>query len=359
MTFQNFSNRKAFRLLTSIFLLTLCVATPAQAHVKWFFDYNVTQPPTPIGEVLDGTFIKLFLVSVAACYLFFLADRYIYEEGILAEFDRKLKLFDNAANYIMRVAAGVFFLALFSWWALGVGQSFYLTPELKTDSPVVPWIHLIMALAVISRYTVFMTGLGIFALYIAAAFNYGIFHLLDYMIFLGVGYYLTVSQTKIKGLLKSGFVVLFACTGLTLIWAAVEKFAYSHWTISVLADKPHMLMGMSPPVFMKVSGFIEFFVTFILLGAVSVVGRLISLGFMSVFVLAVFEFGMLDAVGHLMIVAILWVLIVRGPTDARNMLVLPDKSLFTEAYFMTGLYFLAFVMIFILYYGIHYYSYGT
>jgi hypothetical protein len=277
----------------------------------------------------------------------------------LAEFDKKLKLFDNAANYIMRAAAGIFFLALFSWWALGIGQGFYLTPELKTASPVVPWIQLIMALAVISRYTVFLTGLGVFALYIAAAFNYGIFHMLDYMIFLGIGYYLTVSQTKSKPLLKSGFIVLFACTGLTLIWAAVEKFAYSHWTIAVLADKPHVTMGMSPPIFMKVSGFVEFFVTFILLGAVSVVGRLISLGFMSVFVLAVYEFGVLDAVGHLMIVAILWVLIVRGPTDARNMLVLPDKSLFTEAYFMTGLYFLAFVMIFILYYGIHYYSYGS
>jgi hypothetical protein len=164
---------------------------------------------------------------------------------------------------------------------------------------------------------------------------------------------------KSKTWLKSGLVVLFVCAGLTLIWAAVEKFAYSQWTISVLEGKPHMLMGMSPPIFMKVSGFTEFFLTFILLGAVSVIGRLIALGFMSVFVLAVFEFGILDAVGHLMIVAILWVLIVRGPTDARDMLVLPDKSLFTEAYFMTGLYFLAFVMIFILYYGIHYYSYGS
>jgi len=358
MIFQTVGNRKAFQTITAVFLLTFCTAT-AEAHVKWFFDYDVTKPPTPIGEVLDGTFIKLFLVTVAACYLFFIADRYIYEEGILAEFDKKLKLFDNAANYIMRTAAGVFFLVLFGWWAFGIGQSFYLTPELKTNSPIVPWIHLIMALAVISRYTVFITGLGVFFLYIAAAVNFGLFHLLDYLIFLGIGYYLTVSQIKTKGWLKSGLIVLFACTGLTLIWAAVEKFAYSHWTISVLADRPHMLIGMSPSVFMKVSGFIEFFLAFILLGAVSVVGRLISLGFMSVFVLAVFEFGMLDAVGHLMIVAILWVLVVRGPTDARNMLVLPDKSLFTEAYFMTGLYFLAFVMVFILYYGIHHLTYGS
>ncbi len=358
MNLQIIGKSKLFRILTTFFLTTLCTVT-ANAHVKWFFDYDVTQPPTPIGEVLDGTFVKMFLVSVAACYLFFLADRYIYEEGILVEFDKKMKLFDNAANYIMRGAAGIFFLALFGWWAFGIGESFYLTPELKTASAIVPWIQLAMALAVISRYTVFLTGLGVFALYIAAAVNYGFFHMLDYMIFLGIGYYLTVSQTQNKSWLKSGFIVLFACTGLTLIWAAVEKFAYSHWTIAVLADKPHVTMGMSPPIFMKVSGFIEFFVTFILLGAVSVVGRLISLGFMSIFVLAVFEFGTVDAVGHLMIVAILWVLIVRGPTDARNMLVLPDKSLFTEAYFMTGLYFLAFVMIFILYYGIHHLAYGS
>ena len=351
-------SQKPFQIFTSFFLLTFCTIA-ANAHVKWFFDYDVTKPPTPIGEVLDGTFVKLFLISVACCYVFFLVDRYIYEEGILAEFDKKLKLFDNAANYIMRAAAGVFFLSLFGWWALGYGQSFYLTPELKTDSPIIPWIHLIMAFAVISRFTVFITGLGVFFLFIAAGFQYGIFHMLDYLIFLGIGFYLTVSQTKVKGLLKASFIALFACSGLTLIWAAVEKFAYADWTIAVLADKPNITMGMSPQMFMKVSGFIEFFVTFILLGAVSVVGRLISLVFMSVFVLAVFEFGMVDAVGHLMIVAILWVLIVRGPTDARNMLVLPDKSLFTEAYFMTGLYFLAFVMIFILYYGIHYLAYGS
>lgn len=357
-----FSENSAKRgFLSSAFTaaFVLMGAVTANAHVKWFFEYDVTQPPTPIGEVIDGAFVKMFLVSVAACYIFFLVDRYIYEEGILGEFDKKMKLFDNAANTIMRVAAGIFFAALFGWWAFGAGKSFFLTPELVTDSPVVPWVHLVMALAVLWRRTVFLTGIGIFGLFIAAIANYGLFHLLDYMIFLGIGFFLTVSQTTNKALLKSGFVTLFACTGLTLIWAAVEKFAYSHWTIAVLADKPHVTMGMSPPTFMKVSGFVEFFVTFVLLGAVSVVGRLVSLGFMSVFVLAVFEFGTLDAVGHLMIVAILWVLIVRGPTDARNMLVLPDKSLFTEAYFMTGLYFLAFVMIFILYYGIHYYSYGS
>ncbi len=354
--FQNLNKRKAFQFLAFVCFLALCTVT-VQAHVKWFVEYDITKPPTSIGEVLDGTFVKMFLASVAACYLFFLADRFIYEEGYLAEFDKKLRLFDNLASYIMRAAASVFFFALFIWY-LNFGASFYLTPELKTTAGYVPWLHLVMALCALTRRTTPLTGIGIFILYIAAGVNYGLFHVLDYMIFLGIGYYLTVSSSKNKTLLKSGFVVLFASTGLTLIWASVEKFAYADWTVPLFDEKPHMLMGMNPSTFMKLSGFMEFFITFILLGAVSVVGRLVALGFMSIFVLAVFEFGMVDALGHLMIVAILFVLIVRGPTDAREMLVLRDKSLFTEAYFMTGLYFLAFVMIFILYYGIHHMSYG-
>ena len=354
---QNPNTRRSFQFLVVIFLAALCAET-ASAHVKWFVEYDVTKPPLPIGEVLNGMFIKMFHVSVVGVYLFFLADRYIYEEGYLAEFDKKLKLFDNPANYIMRVAAGIFFLSLFIWY-LVYGTTFYLTPELKTTAVYVPWVHLLMAVCVLSRRTTPLAGIGVFCLFIAATFDYGIFHLLDYVIFLGIGYYLVVANSDKKGLLMSGLVVLFVCTGLTLIWAAVEKFAYPDWTNPLFDKNPQMLMGMTAERFMKVSGFIEFFVTFILLGAVSVVGRLISLGFMSIFVLAVIQFGVVDAIGHLMIVAILFVLIVRGPTSARDMLVLPDKSLFTEAYFMTGLYFLAFVMVFILYYGIHYLSYGV
>lgn len=351
--FQTPYLERILKFLFFAFLIIIFVET-AEAHVKWFVEFDISEQPMPIGEVIDKTFVYMFIVSVIACYLFFLADRYIYEEGYLAEFDKKLKLFDGVANYIMRAAAGIFFLSLFLWWALGYGSSFFITPELQTNSPVVPWIHLIIALCVVHRYTAPITGVGIFFLWFAGVSQYGLYHMLDYPIFLGIGYYLIASAINSKTWVKSAFVVLFACTGITLIWASVEKFAYADWTDPIFEKSPHMLMGMSPETFMKLSGFMEFFGTFILLGAVSVVGRLISLGLMSIFVLAVAEFGAVDAIGHLMIIAILFVLIVRGPTSARDMLVLHDKSLFTEAYFMTGLYYLAFVTIFLLYYGLHY-----
>ena len=93
--------------------LILIFTETAEAHVKWFVEFDIAEQPLPIGEVIDKTFVYMFIVSVVACYLFFLVDRYIYEEGYFAEFDKKLKLFDGLANVIMRASAGIFFLSLF------------------------------------------------------------------------------------------------------------------------------------------------------------------------------------------------------------------------------------------------------
>ena len=94
------------------------------------------------------------------------------------------------------------------------------------------------------------------------------------------------------------------------------------------------------------------------MSSASLLSRALALGLMSVFVLAIAKFGMIDAIGHLLIIAILAVLVLHGPTEGRNFLVLNGKSLWTEAYFMTGLYVLAFVLIFTAFYGLHYLAYG-
>ncbi len=330
----------------------------ALGHVKWFVEYDVTKPPTPIGDVLNGTFVKLFLASVAVVFLFFVGDRWMYKRGLFVALDERLRKLDRFGGYAIRYSAGTFFFLLWLWWML-YGTSFLITPELITTAGWVPWLHLAMAVLVLTRYTAPVAVVGIFFLFGAAIQQFGLFHMLDYVIFAGIGFFLIAANLGSPRWLRSAFVVLFACTGLTLIWASVEKFAYAEWTFPLLEKNPDMRMGLSPQTFMTLSGFVEFNVIFLLLGAVSIVGRLVALGAMSIFVLAIFKFGVVDAIGHLMIVAILVVLLVRGPTDARNMLFLSDKSVWTESYFMTGLYFLAFVMIFILYYGLHFEFYGV
>ena len=153
---------------------------------------------------------------------------------------------------------------------------------------------------------------------------------------------------------KSGFVTLFAVTGINFLWLAIEKFAYPEWTYPLLEKNPDLLMGIDPHTYMILAGFVEIMMIFTLLGAASVVTRLVAFAFQMLFVLAIFKFGLIDAIGHLMIIAILFVLVIRGPTEARNILVLHMKSLQMEAYFMTGLYYFAVVNAFILYYGLHY-----
>jgi len=321
-------------------------------HVKWFAPFDVKAVPKPIGEVLNGTFIKFFLVSVVLVFGFFLADRTMYRRGILRALDERLKRLDDFSILILRVSAAIFFISVWGWHQ-AYGTAFYVTPELRTSVAFVPWLQLGLAVCALLPWTLPAVGIGIFLLFGLALRDYPFFHLLDYFIFLGLGYFFIVANIKHGKWRQSGFVVLFAATGITLLWAALEKFAYPEWTYTILLTHSDMLMGLRPETYMVLAGFMEFGLAFVLLGAASIAGRLVAIGLQMVFMLAIFKFGLLDAIGHLMIIAILFVLFMRGPTRAREMLVLREKSVWTETYFMTGLYFLAFAMIFIAYYGLH------
>src|SRR5262249_7049930 len=153
-----------------------------------------------------------------------------------------------------------------------------------------------------------------------------------------------------SGWLMSRYIVLYATTAITLLWASIEKWAYPIWTVPLLTREPGLLMGLEPATYMVLAGFVEMNVTFMLLSSASLLSRAVAFSLGSIFVLAIYKFGLIDAIGHLLIIAILFILIVYGPTKGRNFLVLEQKSLWTEAYFMTGLYVLAFVLTFIAYY---------
>ncbi len=333
-------------------LAGLTIAPRAAAHVKWFFPYDLDTPPLPPGEVLTPTFVYLFLASVGAVYAFFWLDRFSYRRYFLGQWLNRLAVGPELSFRILSVAVAIFFLALFAFAM--AGKAFYLTPELRAGQPGVAWLQLLIAGAALVKRTAPLVGAGILLLYGLAVAEFGVFHLLDYLIFLGVGVYFLLSGLRGRQWLTARYVTLFASTALTLLWASVEKWAYPVWTYPLLAADPSLLMGMTPQFYMLFAGFVEFNITFMLISSVSVFARITAFGLNAVFVLAIFEFGLIDAVGHLLIIAILVVLVVRGPTSARYFLVLSDKTVWTEAYFMTGLYVLAFDLVFIAYYGLYY-----
>jgi len=328
------------------------IVTVTLAHIKWFAPFDVNDVPKPIGEVLNGTFVKFFVASAVAVAGFFLADRAAYRRGFLSVLDARLKRLDDFSILILRLSAALFLMSVCAWHQ-AYGDAFYITPELKTSARYVPWFQLGLGLCALFRRSLPAVGIGLLTLYALALRHYGVLHLLDYTIFLGLGYFFTAANIKRGKWRQSGFVVLYAATGITLLWAAMEKFAYPQWTYAVLRSHPEMLLGMQPETYMVLAGFLEFSLAFVLLGAASIAGRIVALGLQGIFMLAIFKFGLLDAIGHLMIIAILFVLFIRGPTSAREILVLKEKSIWMETYFMTGLYFLAFGVMFIAYYGLH------
>ncbi len=337
-------------------LLVLCYLPIANAHVKWFSPYDLQKPPLPIDEVITQEFIFFYIGSVFFIYAFFWFDRYFYQREYLRDILSRYVISQKQAMILLRASILLFFMSVAAYGFFE--QAFFLTPELKTDLVFVPWLQLAIALFALYRYTLPLIGVGILLLYIFATSFYGIFHTLDYFIFLGVAYFFLVSLKKSKRWITSRYVIMFATTGLTLLWASIEKWGYPQWTYPLLESDPSLLMGMSPYIFMLLAGFVEFNVTFILLSSVSMFSRAIALGLLLIFILAIYKFGLIDAIGHAPIIAILLVLVLRGPTSARYFLALSGKSFWTEAYFMTGLWFLAFNVVFLSYYGIYYLSYG-
>ncbi|MEM8855316.1 MAG: hypothetical protein AAGD34_16545 [Pseudomonadota bacterium] len=343
----------ARRVETLVFttLVLVVFATAAHAHVKWFYPYDVTIPPRPIGEVLNRGFITFYLISMVAVYLFYCVDRFLWRRGVLRETLSGLIISQEQAFWLMRIATSILFLSLFVIGLLG--GPIYLTPELTTEGWLVPVIQLALGIVPLFRPTVPLAGVGIIVLYAMAMSQFGVFHLLDYPVFLGIAGFFIFAGMKGQGWVTARYVAIFAATGITLGWGAIEKFAYPNWTYPLLDDMPYLLMGFPPELYMVIAGFIEFNLAFVLLSSASVLSRLIAFAFNAIFILAIGIFGFIDAVGHLLIITVLIILAARGPTPARDFLVLPDKAIPTEAYFMTGLWMLAMNLLFIAYYGLH------
>ena len=65
-------------------------------------------------------------------------------------------------------------------------DALFLTPELNTELPYIKWMQLAIVLALLWWVTTPIAGLGILVLYAISIQHYGLYHLIDYMFFLGL-----------------------------------------------------------------------------------------------------------------------------------------------------------------------------
>ena len=205
--------------LTSGALITVCPSN-AYAHVKWFAPYNVATEPRALSLVLSLSFTGLFALSLVVMLAAVLIERTRVGVVLLETIDRLTDALRPRSEALLRACGGAFFIAIF---VLG---NVILTPELKTQSGVIPWLQAAIAIGLFCRPTMILSGLGIVALYAIGVANYGVFHLLDYPIFLGLAVFYMLSGAKLNLFGLRPLDIARWGAGLTLMWASIEKWAY-------------------------------------------------------------------------------------------------------------------------------------
>ena len=315
----------------------------ASAHVKWFCAYDVAGQPDGLENVLCPDFEMLTGLSILALMTGSVLEGTPIGLAIQYALNRATYLVRENLETIFRAGCAFFFIAI--WGAGGI----LLTPELKTDSNWIAAIQLGIAAGMLSRRTMPLSALGIFALFGVGVWNYGPFHLADYPIFLGVAAYLALTGGQTNFFSVRPLDVLRWTAGITLMWASIEKWAYPEWSYPLFTLHPEMSLGFAPDFFMRAAGAVEFALAFALIWT-PLVRRVGAIMLAAMFVSAVSEFGKIDLIGHsLIVVALLGII----ADDACQPVRLRDSWLIPVGYAASLALFL------VAYYGVHAELFGT
>ncbi|MEE1609654.1 hypothetical protein [Microvirga sp. CF3016] len=295
---------------------------PAQAHVKWFAPYIVDAAPQPISATLTNQWFWTGIGLVLAFFLAALAvERMALGRAIQVGLDRISTPLWSRSDDFMSSSIGGFFVAIFA-----VG-GIYLTPDLKTDSELISWAQLLIAMCVFSRRTMPIAAAGIIALWVVALREYDLFHLLDYLALgVAVAAYLVMASSNDEKWRARRFLALRWGIAIALMWSSLEKFAYPNWFYPLVEEKPFLTFGMPRDVFIPMAGVAEFTLGFGLLWT-PLVRRLSAVSLLLIFFTAVYPFGRIDLVGHALIMAALFLVAADPCREARAITVKVPNAL--------------------------------
>lgn len=208
-----------FAVTAALLGVVLAAVLPADAfaHVKWFAPYDVAQQPLPLRQVFTPAFWQYIATAAILLWLLSYMERTKLGAIITRSIDRLSAGLRPRIEALYRGGTAVFFTAL---WVLG---NIILTPELKTDWAVISWLQAAIALGMFWRRTMILSALGIALLYAYGVANYGIFHMLDYPVFLGLAAYLGLTGLDLKLFNLRPLDVARWSAALTLMWASMRN----------------------------------------------------------------------------------------------------------------------------------------
>ncbi|MGV6810301.1 MAG: hypothetical protein ACWA5U_10540 [bacterium] len=339
-------------------LLAVVFPELANAHIKWFVEFDVSDPPQPLLQIHEKIYYRTLLVLSAWGILFaLLLDSLLFKR--LKNFSLADKFFpdyEDVALNIARIGTGVFFIVL---WLVG---GIILTPELLTEKWYISYVQLLIAFAVLFKRGLVIAGIGIIFLYGYAMTEYGVFHLLDYVLLLGLAIYLILSGLANQAVEKWRLPVLYYGLIFSFLWSAVEKIAYPHWFYPFLEKHSFIMMGLDMDFFIACAAFAEFVLFFLLL--ISNNGKILLAFAINLLITAGnIYFGKVDAIGHFPTNFILLIILFKGALPAspltRWMTYPPANSSYLVAIKGTFLYILAIPLFVTFYYSLHWVLYAA
>ena len=234
-------------------------ATPAHAHVKWFVEFDIADPPQPVLQLLSPMMLGFMLLAITGITVSRYVDAAWSRQWTLSFLPFIKTEHTDLPLTIVRVGTGVFFLAL---WLIG---NTILTPELTTDNPYIPAIQLTIALATFFRSLFPFIGVGILGLYGYAIYRYGLFHMLDYAFFIALGLFFILSHLNIRRLNPLRINLFRWLVGFAFMWSAMEKIAYPQWFDPFLDQYPFLQMGFERDFFLLSAAFVELSLFYIIM----------------------------------------------------------------------------------------------
>ncbi len=280
------------------FMVNALITGTAQAHIKWFCGYDIAGQPRGLENVLCPDFEFLFGLSILALMCGCLCEGTDLGAAMMRALDRATRFVNENIELIFRAGTAFFFISI---WAVG---GILLTPELKNDSTSIAAVQLGIAAGMLSRRTMPLSAIGICILFAVGTWEYGIFHLADYPVFLGIAAYLALMGLQREPFGVRPIDVVRWTAGVTLMWASVEKWAYPEWSFPLLIQHPGMTLGFDPDFYVRSAGAIEFALAFALMWT-PLVRRVGAIMLAAMFISAVFDFGKIDLIGHALIVVVL------------------------------------------------------
>ncbi len=283
------------------FFLTLPLF--ASAHVKWFTRSEDTSVAS-FADLNHTAFWFLLGLSLVTLALIVYVDRALEKWSGFQKFNSYLESYSDRATLILRIFTGA--SLLLSWQADSM-----IAPELKIELGVVGWYQFFLALALLFAKTTPFAGLGMIGLYGYAISQYGFFHMLDYLVYPAIGYFLFVASLPTRRISQTRVPALYIGLGFSLCWAALEKVFFPHWGMDVLHQQPALTMGLPADFFLLACAFVELCLGYLLI--IGLLQRPLALTITVVFLITSAFFGKTEVIGHTILHGALLVFTVIGP----------------------------------------------